>query len=40
MSQNVTQLRVALMQQLGEVEAAAREWGCGRTTRKGGSSPP
>lgn len=27
MSQNVTQLRVALMQQLGEVEAAAREWG-------------
>lgn len=27
MSDNVTQLRVALMQQLGEVEAAAREWG-------------
>lgn len=27
MSQTVTQLRVALMQQLGEVEAAAREWG-------------
>jgi hypothetical protein len=27
MSDNVTQLRVSLMQQLGEVEAAAREWG-------------
>lgn len=27
MSDNVTQLHVSLMQQLGEVEAAAREWG-------------
>ncbi|TDH62393.1 hypothetical protein E2C06_12360 [Dankookia rubra] len=27
MSNNVAQLRVSLMQQLGEVEAAAREWG-------------